>query len=890
MSSSNPRGGNGSSRYNDYLDYGKSRRKNFYSSNLSSQSTSSLQGLSRRDFKSNGPGSSSLTHSKDQPPVPQRNGSYPSSSYNNNNSNNNYGNYHDYYIGGGRNDTWRKSSGSGAPSVSGAGAGPAPSSSAAVGGAAPDSRLSSSNLSSSSSNSSYSSSYQQYRSNNPNGDYRVKDRYDSYDGSINTAKWKSNRSSVGSRYSAKDRIRGKQSSLPYSSGSNSVPLGSSSLVNSTGYRGDSYYGRGNSYNSYSKPRDYKYKYGNRDYGRSTLIAPVDNELKKEYEDRDSPISKDDDDEEDEEEEEEDEEEEQDEEQVGTQDREREENHHEEKKKTEFKLQDESMDTTTTDVSKIEEVPEEKVIETPSEIPKPEVKVEYEPTPTSPTTTTTEESDKELFYKYPLPKIETEYEELQKSFKQDANGTLKYSLVHPATNIYHFPCYLSNMKLYQKIKKPLINKLQHKNNELSSKRRSLWKEYNRLQDIYYNESFKMQQQLRVLHPPDDEMRKEIDASDNRKVVQQTPEPVEPTSTRRNRRHGDLVTSEEEFKEILLALGKEQEDPLERANRLAATIPDMILDQDQLRMKYMDSNNVVKSKEKWAQRIHENFTDNFSAKEHELFTEAYVLHPKRFGAISRHMGGLRTASECVIHYYVTKKSVNYKQLLLQFRKSSNRKGKRTRKQQNANNNNSSKGPVEVPPVATVQETTTAPVSTEVTLPVSAVPAPVPVPVPNPVSSGGPLSVSALVSDTTAPTPDSVTTPNIPDQAATPISVPVSIQLPVSFNPSEPQPTSEELYTETGRRKRAAAPVFEGKQKKQKETTETTNSAKSISSYWSITEANAFPKLLEEFGMNWPAIADKLETKSATMVKNYFQRNAEKFASIGTHQKMSIRNLLN
>ena len=77
-----------------------------------------------------------------------------------------------------------------------------------------------------SSSSSSSSSYQQYR---PNGDYRIKDRYDSYtghDGSINTSKWKMSRSSVGSRYSAKDRMRGKQSS--FTSGSNSIPLGSSS--------------------------------------------------------------------------------------------------------------------------------------------------------------------------------------------------------------------------------------------------------------------------------------------------------------------------------------------------------------------------------------------------------------------------------------------------------------------------------------------------------------------------------------------------------------------------------------------------------------------------------------------------------------------------------------
>lgn len=49
-------------------------------------------------FKSNGSGSSSLSHLKDQNPIPpsvSRNGSYSSSSH----YNNNYGNYHDYYLG-----------------------------------------------------------------------------------------------------------------------------------------------------------------------------------------------------------------------------------------------------------------------------------------------------------------------------------------------------------------------------------------------------------------------------------------------------------------------------------------------------------------------------------------------------------------------------------------------------------------------------------------------------------------------------------------------------------------------------------------------------------------------------------------------------------------------
>ena len=49
------------------------------------------------------------------------------------------------------------------------------------------------------------------------------------------------------------------------------------------------------------------------------------------------------------------------------------------------------------------------------------------------------------------------------------------------------------------------------------------------------------------------------------------------------------------------------------------------------------------------------NNFSEREHELFCEGFCLHPKRFGAIARHMGGLRSASECVVHYYMTKKKL-------------------------------------------------------------------------------------------------------------------------------------------------------------------------------------------------------------------------------------------
>lgn len=45
----------------------------------------------------------------------------------------------------------------------------------------------------------------------------------------------------------------------------------------------------------------------------------------------------------------------------------------------------------------------------------------------------------------------------------------------------------------------------------------------------------------------------------------------------------------------------------------------------------------------------------------------------------------------------------------------------------------------------------------------------------------------------------------------------------------------------------------------------------SYWSVRESQLFPELLKEFGSQWSLISEKLGTKSTTMVRNYYQRNA-------------------
>lgn len=147
-------------------------------------------------------------------------------------------------------------------------------------------------------------------------------------------------------------------------------------------------------------------------------------------------------------------------------------------------------------------------------------------------------------------------------------------------------------------------------------------------------------------------------------------------RRARHHGDSVRTEAEFLDILATFEKEREkDPLVKAQYGAAIIPDQTMDPVQKMGldKYMDSNNRVQDKEKWALRIETDPVDTFTEAEQHAFEKAFAMYPKKFGRISRYMGGLRSPEECVLHYYVTKRKVDYKEIV----SSRNKRGKKKSK---------------------------------------------------------------------------------------------------------------------------------------------------------------------------------------------------------------------
>ena len=245
----------------------------------------------------------------------------------------------------------------------------------------------------------------------------------------------------------------------------------------------------------------------------------------------------------------------------------------------------------------------------------------------------------------------------------------------------------------------MHRLQSKIKETEEKKILLWKLYEvKFKEFNAKRKF-MDEQLQILHPEDDDFRRELESIDTRTKndQQELGAPGHAALSRRGRRHGDLVTTEAEFQEVLQSLEKQQnQDPLFKARKGAATIPDMVLDpEERTLVKYMDSNNMVKSKTEWASRVKTDFNNNFNSSEHIAFCEAFCLYPKRFGAISRHMGGLRTPEECVVHYYMTKKAVNYKLLVAQFKKKSIKKAARRGKPKSRNTSQSST-PVGTPTV--------------------------------------------------------------------------------------------------------------------------------------------------------------------------------------------------
>lgn len=380
--------------------------------------------------------------------------------------------------------------------------------------------------------------------------------------------------------------------------------------------------------------------------------------------------------------------------------------------------------------------------------------------------------------------------------------------------------------------------------------SLWREYEAFRKENAKRVAMMDEQLRVIHPGDDEATRELLAIDTRPKTgiitpQSLTQELPPTSGRRNRRHGDLVTTEAEFQEILKTLeNEEKESPVAKALRVAATIPDLIVDPIKRdAFKFMDSNNFVFNKQKWANRVNTDFEDTFTEKEHDMFCDAYCQFPKKFGQIARAMGGLRLSQECVLHYYMTKKAVNYKLLMAQYKKRARTTIRRKKKKAVA---------VPSSEASFVKEDSLLQGDGGL----------------NP-NTEEPLDLDPLQDHDIRKRPaDNLESPISDEQNLKKVKIANSGSEPSSV----PLKASEFLLTASPGEQEVED--MEDDEDIKDDELKDDEKRRNISSYWSITETNEFPHLLNQFGSQWSKIAEKLATKTATMVRNQYQRKGKKY----------------
>ena len=139
------------------------------------------------------------------------------------------------------------------------------------------------------------------------------------------------------------------------------------------------------------------------------------------------------------------------------------------------------------------------------------------------------------------------------------------------------------------------------------------------------------------------------------------PMEEPYGSRNRRRGggDAATTEAEFEAILASLADTAaRDPNYRAKKTTAVVPDMLPDHERNQI-YDDDNDLVTDPIAFYD-FNGDAEPVWTDEERATFQRRYLNYPKQFGKIAETIPN-KTASDCVLYYYRTKKTIDYKGML-------------------------------------------------------------------------------------------------------------------------------------------------------------------------------------------------------------------------------------
>lgn len=476
--------------------------------------------------------------------------------------------------------------------------------------------------------------------------------------------------------------------------------------------------------------------------------------------------------------------------------------------------------------------------------------------------------------FPLPKAETRLWELKNQKRNKIISKQKYLLKKAIRNFSEYPFYAQNKLIHQQATGLILTKIISKiKKEEHLKKINLKHDYFDLQKKYEKECeilTKLSENLRKEEIENKRKEHELMEQKRREEGIETEKekslrhPSSSSSSRRRNR-ADFV-DDAEMENVLLQI-----DPNYKHYQAAATIPPLILDPiRKYSYKFCDVNNLVTDKKLWASRILKDASDNFTDHEHSLFLEGYLIHPKKFGKISHYMGGLRSPEECVLHYYRTKKTVNYKQLLID--KNKKRKmsaaAKRRKRKERSNDEEVEVDENKEESTNTIDKEEKSENNAEENVQpvlvqgseVKGDPLGTPEKVENMIEKrgeefAGELENAERVNDLKRAHDEVGEESNKSSVIETNNEVQIMDPKGGVQNGYYPEETKEldfSLENALQRKKHKSAPEHK-------------------TSYWSVRESQLFPELLKEFGSQWSLISEKLGTKSTTMVRNYYQRNA-------------------
>ncbi|QLQ80232.1 hypothetical protein HG537_0D02330 [Torulaspora globosa] len=524
--------------------------------------------------------------------------------------------------------------------------------------------------------------------------------------------------------------------------------------------------------------------------------------------------------------------------------------------------------------------------------------------------------------FPVSKAETRLWELKNQPREKIIEKQKYLLRHPIKSISSYPFIQQNLLIHRQAVRPLLcRKISAVKKYEYLRKLQLKKQFFDLQANWVKNCEKIDEMSTKIRKEELERKRQEELEEreremNERKLSERNSGTGGSSRRRNR--ADFV-DDAEIENVLLQI-----DPDYKHHQQAADIPSMIINPvERYALKLKDVNNLITDKNLWASRILNDGVDTFTQNEHELFVEGYLTYPKKFGKISQFMGALRSPEECVLHYYKTKNSVGYKKLLIDKNKkrqrsaTSKRRKKKERSSEvdieiSASNNEGDTSMRN----ADINGETTAITSTEDKNITTIHEKPfkqmeqVVIKIPETqdtsvnMSTNVPQNEQGVIDEDAAKIQDNEQelaeddNDNMAHQKAYPLSpMPDKSDMDSTglkkrahdgngtSSDAEKTILDEQQSTDNYRDStnehppRIAETVEQSSDLRRSEISNDENlqrkrhksNADHKSSYWSVKEANLFPELLKQFGSQWSLISEKLGTKSTTMVRNYYQRNA-------------------